>query len=238
MNLYKIIYKIGNSSIKEASSPEEAFTIDTGLPGIDLYMKHRVDSIIQLEPHMEWWERLSHTHQGHYIKYFSEYNIFNEFTIKVIYEDLIYNTTKDYKYRGLSCNAGTFGISGVDGKASGILEWCFDLEDAEHILKEMSKYSKFKDLKIVDIAPKVPDEICKLLKSIPEGIDTITIPYGKSNEKDIVSFEGEGISTTFHRNLDVHSVTYINYTIPSIVSEDIVYNDWIMEVHYRSSSQF
>jgi len=62
-----------------------------------------------------------------------------------------------YKFRNLACNIPTDTLCSVNGEFAdghgvsfGVLEWCHDEEDAKHIIEQMSKDSRFKNLTIVD----------------------------------------------------------------------------------------
>lgn len=53
-----------------------------------------------------------------------------------------------YTFRGLPCNIQPDDklwcvCGGMKGGGGGVLEWCYDEEDAKDILKEMRKYSYF-----------------------------------------------------------------------------------------------
>lgn len=53
-----------------------------------------------------------------------------------------------YKFRGLPCNIQPDEnlwcvCGGMKGGGGGVLEWCYDEQDANDILKEMQKYSYF-----------------------------------------------------------------------------------------------
>jgi len=53
------------------------------------------------------------------------------------------------KLRNLSFVGKTYCVSGKSTHAgNGILEWCWDLNDAEYIIGEMKKDSRFSELKV------------------------------------------------------------------------------------------
>jgi hypothetical protein len=71
----------------------------------------------------------------------------------------VYDFGKDqvqsnYKYRNLPCTEGKWYVSGTHKiefsglGGSGILEWCYDENDATHIMEKMEKTGEFSNLKI------------------------------------------------------------------------------------------
>lgn len=64
-----------------------------------------------------------------------------------------------YKYRGLACNIADdediWCVSGVDEMGgSGILEWCYNEDDAVYMMGKMKEYPQFSEL----LASKFIDE--------------------------------------------------------------------------------
>lgn len=58
---------------------------------------------------------------------------------------------EEYKYRSLPCTAGDWSVCGNDTLSGvGVLEWCFDQEDARERLRIMKAYPQFQDLSIDD----------------------------------------------------------------------------------------
>lgn len=57
-----------------------------------------------------------------------------------------------YKYRSLPCSAGDWSVCGFDSllNGGGVLEWCFDQEDANERLRIMKAYPQFQNLSIDD----------------------------------------------------------------------------------------
>jgi hypothetical protein len=55
-----------------------------------------------------------------------------------------------YEYRNFPCTVGKWAVTGKDrvGGGAGVLEWCFNEEDAFQLMAEMHKDYKFVDLKV------------------------------------------------------------------------------------------
>ena len=55
-----------------------------------------------------------------------------------------------YKFRGLPCNITTVDklwyVAGSFGSGGGILEWCYNEDDAKSVMKEMEKDPRFGNL--------------------------------------------------------------------------------------------
>ena len=60
------------------------------------------------------------------------------------------NTPGSYRYRGLPCTAGKWYVGGsfedALGKGGGVLEWCYDREDAEGLRFIMGSDPQYSDL--------------------------------------------------------------------------------------------
>ena len=66
---------------------------------------------------------------------------------------------KAYKFRNLPCRCKATGQemrwavvgSYADGSGGGVLEWCYNQGDAEHLVTEMEKDSRFTCLRAVEM---------------------------------------------------------------------------------------
>lgn len=71
-----------------------------------------------------------------------------------IVEDFLNTGNYPYTFRNLSCDAKTHSVCGVfqdeTGRGAGVLEWCWDLEDAEILKSLMERDSRFSELEIVE----------------------------------------------------------------------------------------
>lgn len=58
-----------------------------------------------------------------------------------------------YNYRNCPCSITDddklWCILGADGTMCGVLEWCYDEEDAKSLLEEMQQYPQFQNLKCI-----------------------------------------------------------------------------------------
>lgn len=65
---------------------------------------------------------------------------------------VLHDVEPDYVYRGLPCSEATWSIGGNGPRdGSGVLEWCYDLEDAKQVLDRMRRQpARFLSLTIYD----------------------------------------------------------------------------------------
>jgi hypothetical protein len=70
--------------------------------------------------------------------------------------------SSEYQYRNLPCTDKAYCVAGHDAarNCSGILEWCYDLADAQDRLNRMKQHNRFEGL-FIDYSPE------SVLESIP-----------------------------------------------------------------------
>jgi hypothetical protein len=148
-----------------------------------------------------------------------------------------------YQYRNLDitaseeewCVCGT--DKGVNGyRLSGVLEWCYDKEDATRMLSKMSQYARFSNLSIDCLKPKQkiqPELIAILRNCFKMKINSVTFPAGSFDVEYELPCDDKNY-VTFHRGSNNPDITDTLLVNKIRTTEQPIWKDWYMTINYHA----